>query len=41
MKAGFLMNLVCILVNTLATMTWATAFYNLNDLPWTVNATSI
>ncbi|ELU04585.1 hypothetical protein CAPTEDRAFT_127905 [Capitella teleta] len=39
-KAGFLMNVMCILVSTLATMTWATSFYNLDDLPWAFNSTA-
>ena len=34
------MNIVCILVSTLATLTWATKLFNLNQIPWdTTNST--
>jgi len=33
MKAGFLMNCVCLLVLQLALNTWGTTYFNLNEYP--------
>ena len=39
-KAGFVMNILCILVVTMATQTLGMAYFNLTVLPWG-NGTSV
>ncbi len=44
MKAGSLVNILCVLVVTLATFTWGMAYFEFDSVPWandTVSATTI
>ncbi|CAH1801301.1 unnamed protein product [Owenia fusiformis] len=40
-KAGIGMNILCVLVVTLAVQTWGMAFFNLDKIPWETNPTNV
>ena len=39
MKAGFMLNFLCVLTVTLATHTWAYDYFDYGNIPWDTNDT--